>query len=184
MAIYLYRQVDRNDVEFTEYNYVRIKIFTEQGRKYGDIEIPFFKSYGDIKKIQARTIHADGRIIDFDGKIYEKTVVKAKGIKFLAKTFTMPDVQPGSIVEYRYTRHNPEWFFYGSRWILSQELFTKRATFSLRQGRFFALRWDWPRGLPTGTNAPISDHGTLRLEIHDVPALQIEDYMPPQEEMK
>ena len=184
MAIYLYRQVDRDDVESTEFIYVRTKIFTEQGRKYADIEIPFFKGFGEIKKIQARTIHPDGRIIDFDGKVYEKTVVKAKGFKFLAKTFTMPDVQPGSIIEYRYSRRNPEWSFYGSRWILSEELFTRHAKFSLRQGRFFGLRWDWPRGLPPGTNPPVEDRGIIRLETYDVPAFQIEDYMPPQEEMK
>ncbi len=184
MAIYLYRQVDRDDVEFTEYNYTRIKIFTEPGRKYADIEIPFVKGAGDIKNIQARTIHPDGRIIDFDGKAYEKTVVKAKGFKFLAKTFTMPDVQPGSIIEYRYTRRDPEWYFYGSGWILNEELFTKHAKYSLRQGRYFGLRWTWPRGLPPGTNPPVMDHGAVRLETQDVAAFQIEDYMPPQEEMK
>jgi len=34
-AIYLYRQVDRNDASkaATEYNYVRIKILTEEGRQ-------------------------------------------------------------------------------------------------------------------------------------------------------
>jgi len=127
MAVYLYRQVDRNDVEFREYNYARIKIFTEEGRKYADIEIPFVRGFGNIKNIQARTIHPDGRIIDFDGKVYEKMVIKAKGIKFLAKTFTMPDVQPGSIIEYRYTRINPEGWILDARWLLSDELFTKRA---------------------------------------------------------
>src|SRR6266704_4231838 len=44
-AVYLYRQVDRNDTEraATEYNYLRIKILTEEGRKYANIEIPFRK---------------------------------------------------------------------------------------------------------------------------------------------
>src|SRR5215475_14012235 len=43
-AIILFRQVDRDDVgESKEDNYVRIKILTEEGRKYADIEIPFFK---------------------------------------------------------------------------------------------------------------------------------------------
>lgn len=106
-AIYLYRQVDRNDAEYRENNYARIKIFTEEGRKYADVEIPFVKGYGSIKGIQARTIHPDGSIINFNGKIYEKMIVKAKGLKFLAKTFTMPDVQVGSIIEYRYTTFRP-----------------------------------------------------------------------------
>jgi len=42
-AIILFRQVDRDDRGQTahEDNYFRIKILTEEGRKYGDIEIPF-----------------------------------------------------------------------------------------------------------------------------------------------
>jgi hypothetical protein len=107
-AIYLYRQVDRDDQANRERNYARIKILTEEGRKYADIEIPFLKEWGDIKAIQARTIRPDGTIVNFDGKVYEKMIVKAKGVKFLAKTLTLPDVQAGSIIEYRYTQNFEE----------------------------------------------------------------------------
>ena len=43
-AVILYRQVDRDDSGRVphEYNYVRIKILTDEGRKYADVEIPFF----------------------------------------------------------------------------------------------------------------------------------------------
>ena len=184
LAIYLYRQVDRDDTEFREYNYARIKILSEEGRKYADVEIPFLKGVGNIKGIQARTIHSDGSIAHFDGKVYERMIVKAKGIKFLAKTFTMPDVQPGSIIEYRYTRTNPDGYISDSRWLLSEELFTKHAKFSLHRNDRFALQWSWPRGLPAGTNPPVEEHHIIRLETQDVPAFQIEDYMPPQDEMK
>ncbi len=184
MAIYLYRQVDRDDANYKENTYARIKIFSEEGRKYADIEIPFIKGWGNVKNIQARTIHSDGSIVNFDGKVFEKMVIKARGVKFLAKTFTMPDVQPGSIVEYRYLRINPEGRIFDSRWLLSEALFTKRAKFSLRQNSFFGLQWSWPRGLPPGTLPPVMDHRVVRLETQDIPAFQIEDYMPPQDELK
>ena len=76
-AIYLYRQVDRDDKKAaaTEYNYLRIKILTEEGRKYADIEIPFDKGYR-VSGIRARTIHPDGTIVNYEGKIYENTIVK------------------------------------------------------------------------------------------------------------
>jgi len=47
-AVILYRQVDRDDNGRTgnEYNYLRVKILTEEGRKYGDVEIPYFKGRG------------------------------------------------------------------------------------------------------------------------------------------
>ena len=30
-------------------------------------------------------------------------MVKAKGVKYMAKTFTLPDVKVGSVIEYVYT---------------------------------------------------------------------------------
>jgi len=104
-AIILYRQVDRDDSNPRtphEYNYVREKIFTEEGRKYADVDIPLVKGQWDIVNIRARTIRPDGSIVNFDGKVYEKEIVKARGFKYLAKTFTLSDVQPGSIIEYHY----------------------------------------------------------------------------------
>ena len=77
--------------------------------------------------IPARTIHPDGSIVNFNGNIYDKTIIKAKGLNFLAKTFTMPDVQVGSIIEYRYTTFRPDGYISDSRWVLSEELFTKQA---------------------------------------------------------
>src|SRR4029077_3011053 len=97
-AIILYRQVDRDDSSVRtphEYNYVREKIFTEEGRKYANVEIPLVKGQWDIHSIRARTIRPDGSIVNFDGKVYEKEIVKTRGIKYLAKTFTLSDVQPG-----------------------------------------------------------------------------------------
>ena len=184
-AIYLYRQVDRDDGQSSEYNYVRVKILTEEGRKYADVEIPFFKELGDIHQIKARTIRPDGTIAGFDGKVYEKTIVKARGVKYLAKTFTLPDVQVGSIIEYHYMKNWDSYiYFKESEWLLSDELFTKDAKFSLKSLPGYAMRWGWPRGLPEGTPQPKDEHGTIRMETRNIPAFQIEDFMPPENEMK
>src|SRR5438128_981651 len=94
-AIYLYRQVDRDDNGNREQNFERIKILTEEGRKHADIEIPFIKDQEQVKNIKARTYQLNGISAEFNGKIYEKTVVKARGFKYLAKTFTLPDVRVG-----------------------------------------------------------------------------------------
>ena len=63
-AIILYRQVDRDDNGYTSHedDYLRIKILTEEGRKYGEVEIPFFKEQGTIHSLKARTIRPDGTI--------------------------------------------------------------------------------------------------------------------------
>ena len=185
-AVILYRQVDRDDSARTgnQYNYVRIKILTEEGRKYGDVEIPFFKEQGTIHGLKARTIRPDGTIANFEGKAFDKTIVKAKGLKYLAKTFTLPDVQVGSIIEYHYTIDLQEGLIFDSHWILSDELFTKHAKFSLKAYPDFMLRWSWPAGLPAGTPPPKDERGVIRMETQNVPAFQIEDYMPPENELK
>lgn len=185
-AVILYRQVDRDDStrDGRQYNYVRIKILTEEGRKYGDVEIPYFKGQGAVNGLKARTIRPDGTIANFEGKAFDKTIVKAKGVKYLAKTFTLPDVQVGSIIEYRYTDNLQEGLVFDSHWILSEELFTRRAKFSLKPYAQFTLRWSWPAGLPAGTAPPKDEHGMIRLETQNVPAFLIEDYMPPENELK
>jgi len=184
-AVILYRQVDRDDGRSAhEFNYVRIKILTEEGRKYANVEIPFFKETGTVLGIKARSIRADGSIAQFDGKVYEQTIVKAKGFKYLAKTFTLPDVQIGSIIEYHYMTDYNEAYVYDSNWVLSNELFTRHAKFSLKPNPDFALRWNWPEGLPAGTQPPKEDHGTIRMDAQNIPAFLVEDFMPPENEMK
>ncbi|MGC1907858.1 MAG: DUF3857 domain-containing protein [Candidatus Acidiferrum sp.] len=187
-AVILYRQVDRDDNAKTgnEQDYFRIKILTEEGRKYGDVEIPYFKEQGNIIAIRARTIRPDGTIAVFEGKAYDKTIVKARNVRYLAKTFTLPDVQVGSIIEYRYTEDMAENYVYDSHWILSNELFTKQAKFSLKPNSQFALRWSWPVGLPQGTAPPKQQPATsvVKMESANIPAFQIEDFMPPENELK
>jgi len=183
-AIYLYRQVDRDDNDPSETVYYRIKVLTEEGRKYADIEIPYDKRKERVRSIEARTVRPDGSIADFDGTVFEKPLIRGRGTKLFAKTFTLPDVQVGSIIEYRYRHDLPYGYVYNSRWLLSDDLFTKHAKFSLSQYLDFSLRYSWPAGLPEGTQPPKREQSRIRLETHDVPAFVSEDYMPPADEMK
>jgi hypothetical protein len=187
-AIYLYREVDRKETgrgNHTEFNYVRIKILTEEGRKYANVEIPYSKSVTGISNIHARTIHPDGSIIDFGGKIFENTVVKSKTLKYMAKTFTMPDAQVGSIIEYRFMFDLEDNYIFNSNWMVSEELFTKKGVFSLKPFERWAMQVNMPVGLPPGSDAPKPgpDH-VIRMTVVDVPAFQTEEYMPPENELK
>jgi transglutaminase-like putative cysteine protease len=186
-AIILFRQVDRKDLgrANTEYNYVRIKVLTEEGRKYANIEIPYLRQQTTISNIRARTIHPDGTILNFDGKAYDQVISKSKSMKFVAKTFTVPDVQVGSIVEYSFNYDMGDGYVYDSRWILSGELFTKKAVFSLKPYERFAVQWVWPAGLPAGATPPKQDVDRIvRMTATNIPAFQVEDYMPPENELK
>ena len=183
-AIYLYRQVDRDDTASEEFHYQRLKILREEGRKYADVEIPYAKGADSIQGIDARTIRPDGSIVKFDGTVYDRPIASGRGVKLMAKTFTMPQAGVGSIIEYRYWLIQDSRYVFDSHWILSQELFTQHAKFSLNPSPYFVLRWMWPRGMPDGTASPARDHDRIRLETHDVPAFAVEELMPPENELK
>jgi hypothetical protein len=160
-AIILYRQVDRDDNIRTphEDNYVRVKILTEEGRKYANVEIQYRKGRESVVAVHARTIRPDGSIVEFSGQSFDKELVKGRGLRYLAKTFTLPDVQVGGILEYSYTIDFQENFLFESHWLLSEELFTKKAQFSLKRfqggGAYapYSMRWSW-NSLPAGAAPP------------------------------
>jgi Domain of Unknown Function with PDB structure (DUF3857) len=187
-AIYLYRQVDRKEagrMNHTEYNYVRIKILTEEGRKYANVEIPFSKGIAGINGIGARTVHPDGSVVNFNGKIFETTIVKSKSLKYLAKTFSIPDVQVGSIIEYHYTYDFEDYYIFSSNWMVSQDLFIRKAVFSLKPYERYPVQWNMPATLPPGSDGPkVGPDGVIRLTTVDVPAFVTEDHMPPEHELR
>ncbi|HWZ98231.1 MAG TPA: DUF3857 domain-containing protein [Candidatus Dormibacteraeota bacterium] len=188
-AVILYRQVDRADKLYgsKEFNYVRIKVLTEEGRKYANVDIPIVGGNQDVSSVRGRSVHTDGSIVNFDGKVYEKTIVKTAGRKYLAKAFTLPDVQVGSIIEYQYYVDFRDRYFYNALWILSDRLFTKVARFTMEPyvEHGLAVRWDYPAGLPNGTKPPAADmRGIVRMEVKNVPAFEEEDSMPPEDEVR
>lgn len=188
-AIILYRELYRDDSSAEigrEDDYYRIKVFTVEGRKYGDVEIPFSTTTGQVVGIHARTIKPDGSIVDFDGKVFTKSIVKSRGERILAKTFTLPAVEPGCVIEYYYTLDLKEHFVFDSRWIVSEELYTKAANFSLKPyQRDFYLHWQWQNMPPGSTAAPKQGPDqVIRLQLSNIPAFQPEDLMPPEDELK
>lgn len=84
-------------------NYVRIKIFTERGKELrGRVELRY-SSRNKMEDIAGRTIKADGTIVELKpDAIFDSTLVKLRRLKINAKTFAMPAVEPGVIIEYRW----------------------------------------------------------------------------------
>ncbi len=193
-AIIIFREVDRDDggsvaggsvaTGTHEDIYFRVKILTEEGRKYADIEIPYRKSEISIIKLHARTVKPDGSIVNFDGKVFDKTIVKARGVKYLAKTFTLPDVAVGGIIEYFYTIDFPPGYVFDSHWILSDELFTRSAKFSLKPGTGTSFHLRLHYQLPPGVQPVVEPNREVHLEVNDIPAFHVEDFMPPENELK
>jgi Domain of Unknown Function with PDB structure (DUF3857)/Transglutaminase-like superfamily len=197
-AVYLFRE-ETTDDHLHEFSiYTRLKVLTERGKEFGNVEISFARGhYGfTVEDVQGRTIHSDGTIVPFTGKPYEKLVEKTQGYKFMAKVFSLPDVEVGSIIEYRYklryddnVLQSPEWFIQSNLWTRKGHYLWKpinlngNITVSNSRGQtssFIA----WTRILPAGTDVKQSQQiGTgqtlLDLIAQDIPPAPDEDYMPP-----
>ena len=88
---------------YTSEYYVRIKILKNSAFNKATVQIPFYKS-SRVKSIEAITYN-----LTDDGEI-EKTLLEEKDIfkekynkSFNIKSFSMPNVKVGSVIEYRYT---------------------------------------------------------------------------------
>ncbi|HEY2846522.1 MAG TPA: DUF3857 domain-containing protein, partial [Pyrinomonadaceae bacterium] len=94
---------DSSDSDISTKYYIRVKIYTERGReKYSKFDIPFVKGI-KIKDLAARVIKPDGSIVEISkDDIFEREIVKTSGVKIKAKSFAVPNIEPGVIVEYRY----------------------------------------------------------------------------------
>jgi len=167
--------------------YERIKVLNEDGKKYANVVLAYlspslFSGGSDydstIKDISARTIHADGTIVPFTGKPYEREVEKVKGEKTKQKILTLPDVQVGSILEYRYTK---EYLLaFAPDWILQGDLFVKAAHYRWVEvtGGYYSTTW-FPV-LPPGVQL-VKSQGNTQFDVNltDLPPLPTDDYLPP-----
>jgi Domain of Unknown Function with PDB structure (DUF3857) len=173
-AIQLYYANYVDDSSAYEFVYHRIKILNESGKKYADIEISGGFNL-DVGNLKARTIHPDGSIVEFTGKPFDKTIFKGRGIKWNAKTFTMPEVTVGSIIEYKYKMKN----YTSDTWILQHDLYTVREYYSFQPSHFGGtLLW---LGRNIKEPQPTKKSGGWEVEWKNVPAFQTEASMPPEE---
>jgi hypothetical protein len=186
-AIILFRDMFTDDVESYETHYYRVKVLTEEGRKQGDVEIVYRKGLTKISNIEARTIRPDGSAVPWDGKVFDKLLAKYKGTAWQTKTFTMPEVQVGSILEYRYRISWDPMILLPTFWVVQDDLFTSKANFRIKPyseaGDPRRLMWVTSM-LPQGQQPKEEKNGLIALSLQNVPAFEEEKYMPPERMLK
>ncbi len=186
-AILDWVRVDDDTNSFSS-EYVRVKIFTEEGKKYGDVEITYMPAYpyrGRVTEIDARTIRPDGTIVPFTGKVYDKVVFKVGRTALKAKTFSLPDVQAGSIIEYRFTRRWSDAMLLNTQWSLQSDIPVLHAKLTLQpydsQGEYQS--YFTYLGLPEGKK-PVKVGDRYELELTNIPAYQSEAFSLPEQQLK
>lgn len=98
-----------NDGTSVTRNIERIKIFNERGQHFASKTISYREGYQEVKILFANTIKPDGQVIPVDTKDIHDSSEYA-GYEFYTdikqKSFSMPAVEDGCIIEYAYEIRN------------------------------------------------------------------------------
>ena len=157
-------------------NYIRIKVFTERGKEsQSKVDIQYFGS-NRIKDIAARVIKSDGTIVELKkGDVFDRTIVKTSGAKVKAKSFALPGVEPGSIIEYRWREVIPG----GDANRLAIQM---QREIPVENVSYFLKPWQGMRYLPfnMGDAKFVEDKGGFfKVSMTNMPAFHEEPQMPP-----
>ncbi len=179
-AIFWEVRVDDSTADLIMKHYIRVKIFTERGReKYSKIDIPFSKGT-KIKDIMARVIKPDGTIIELaKTDVFEREIAKADKIKVKAKSFAVPNIEAGVIVEYRYQETFRSTWADNMRMFFQHDIPIQSITYYFRpadNGRSLTFNMD--------NNFVKDKNGFYRATMTNVQAIKEESQMPPEDEVR
>jgi transglutaminase-like putative cysteine protease len=202
-AVYLNIEEIANDPIHYQSVYVRIKVLQEKGKELATVEVPYMQGNFKVTDIKARTIHSDGTVIPLTGKpedLLTAKIISKEGDKLQVnrKVFTLPSVEVGSILEYRYEIRYDDNLNSSPTWEIQRPYFVHQAKYSFTPFKAFlsgsqnatsrymvdqhgdivnSLLW-WPV-LPPGITMKSDIVGVYHLEVTDIPATPDEEWMPP-----
>lgn len=177
-AVLLYYANEIDDVSHTEFYYSRIKILTDVGKHYANVEIPMTEKTS-VVELMARTLHPDGKISDVVDRAFEKVVFKGKGIRVRVQALTLPEVAAGDIIEYKYELHYGDKALHHQVWEVQHDLFAVKQHFRYRYDKKFSVRWLPTPGLQ---QTPLHDQktGTFTMDPENIAPFEAEEQMPPE----
>lgn len=174
---------DSSSDELAMRHYVRVKIFTERGReKFSKLDIPFVKGM-KVKDVAARVIRPDGSIVELKKEeIFEREIVKANGIKIKAKSFAVPNIEPGAIIEYRYREVIDDAGAVGMRLTFQRDIPVRNLSYYYKpyndkQPSFQGYNMQ-------GVNFVKDKKGFYLAEQRNVPSFKEEARMPPEDQVR
>ena len=174
---------DGGDDDLVLSHYIRIKIFNERGREQqSKIKIVFF-SGTKVKDIAARTVRPDGSISEVTkADIIENVVVNVRGFKLRTKTFALPGIQPGSIIEYKWKEVISNASANFLRLNFQREIPIQSITYRIKprdSGPFYVRPFNMPK-----PRFQKEQNGFYVTTVIKMPAFREEPLMPPGENVR
>ncbi|HEX4950956.1 MAG TPA: DUF3857 domain-containing protein, partial [Blastocatellia bacterium] len=163
-------------------HYLRIKIFTERGKEQkSTIDLPYF-GRTNISGIQGRTIKPNGEILELKkDAVFERTIVKFGKLKLKTKSFAMPGVEPGVIIEYRYRESRPTYFH--TRLEFQQDIPVQIVKYYVKPLASSTYRL-WSRPFHCNPTPLVKERDFHMTSLSNVPAFKEEPYMVPENQVR
>ena len=180
-ALFWEVRVDDSTENLIMKHYIRVKIFTERGReKYSKVDIPFEKGT-KIKDIMARVIKSDGSIVELTkNDVFEREIAKADKVKIKAKSFAVPNIETGVIVEYQYKEVISHGWANNMRMTFQHDIPIENITYYFKPAnntKYLTFNMN--------NNKFVKDKGGFyRATMENVPAIKEESQMPPEDEVR
>lgn len=189
-AIYLYREETADDNLHYHSFYARIKVLTEKGKELATVGVPYSKRGYSVTDVKARTIHSDGTIIPLDIKPSDLVEQKSATFQVNKMVFTLPSVEVGSILEYRWQLRYDDESLSSPDWDVQQKYFVRKAHYTFLAFKYMDRVTDskgnasskllYSSMLPKDNKVNFEQgSGKYTLDVTDVPAAPDEEYMPP-----
>jgi len=185
--VWVMDELQGSDTHTVLTHYVRLKIFNDRGREaYSTIDIPTVGKV-QIRDVAGRTIKPDGTILELKkDAVFERTLVKAGGLKINAKSFAMPGVEPGAIIEYRYREYRDNQLSQYMRLPFQRDIPIQKVTYHIKPLNVPWLPWGM-RTMSLHCNpTPFTRDrdGYFTTSLNDAPAIVEEPHMPPHDEVQ
>ena len=198
-AVFLNVEEIANDPLHFQSYYARIKVLTEKGKELATVEVPYLKGDFKITAIKGRTIHPDGTVVPLEGKPEDLLISKSGDREIGRRVFTLPSVEVGSILEYRYELEYADNTYSSPTWDVQNEYFVRKAHYEFTPFKAFLpgiqnqtsmyLQDEngdvlntliWWGNLPAGaTVQQAPSTGKYSVDVTDVPPIPDEEWMPP-----
>lgn len=175
------------DIWLTMSHYIRIKIFTERGKEqFATVEIPRF-GRRDIDNVAGRTIKPNGTIIELKkDAVFDRQLAQARHLKLRGKTFVLPNVEVGDIIEYQYKETRNDELASYLRLYFQRDIPMWNVAYHLKPLNHplfpYGMRsMAFQCQLPPFRKEP---NGFYMTALNDVPAFKTEPNMPPEDQLR
>ncbi len=168
-------------------NYIRVKVYTDKGvEEYGNVELTR-SNIARLNDLRARTIKPDGTIASIDrAQIFETEAVRAGDLKVKTKSFAVPNLAPGDILEYQWRESYDDTFSHYERFRVQRDTPAWKIQYHIKPQDLSALGYRMSVQFFNAEQLPLQPEpqGYYGISYENVPAFKTEPNMPPEDHLR